>query len=195
MIGVSFPLTQPPRDVDIEYYFQRGLIIMKSFLALPVPATISLVPFSILIAVGGLVLALIVFRFGEVWFSDEAFTYIDEALAYIAWLVAFALVLCIIVFLPLLAFRKTRPASARGFLVSSYVFGAFTCMAGVLVCKIYLGSFWLAVGLLFVGIGVVPLGIIGAMIYSDWVAAGYLFAGLVLTLSSRAIGGAATASQ
>ena len=182
-------MTQPPRDVDIEYYFQRGLIIMKSFLALPVPATIALVPFSILLGVGALVLVLILFQaslYDTFWFSDEALTYT-------AWLIDVVFFLCIIVFLPLLAFRKTRSASARGFLVSSYVFGASTWMASAFACNFYLGSFWLTVGLLFVGIGVVPLGIIGAMIYSDWVAAGYLFAGLVLTFGSRAIGGATTA--
>jgi hypothetical protein len=143
---------------------------------------------SILLGVVGLSLLLIVYEYGEVWFSDEAFVYFGEAFTYIAWLVDLALVLCVIALLPLLAVRKTRSASAKGFLVSSYVFGASTWMASVLACKLYLGWFWLAVGLFFIGIGVVPLGIIGAIVYSDWVAVAYLFAGLLLTLGSRAIG-------
>jgi hypothetical protein len=145
---------------------------------LPASATIALVPFSILLGVGGLVLVLILFQAS----LHDAVGFSDEALTYKAWLVDLAFVFCIIVFLPLLVFLKTRSASAKGFLVSSYVFGASTWLAGVLACNFDLGSFWLAVGLLFVGIGVVPLGIIGAMIYSDWVPAGYLFCRIGLDL-------------
>jgi len=99
-----------------------------------------------------------------------------------------AFIACIVIFLPLLLFRKTRGASAIGFLVSSYVFGASTWLAGVLNSYIYFGWLWLFVSLFFAGIGPVPLGIFGAIIHSNWIIAGSLLASLVLTFGTRWIG-------
>jgi hypothetical protein len=60
--------------------------------------------------------------------------------------------------------------------------------AGLLASYTYCGLFWSVIALFFVGIGVVPLGIIGALVHSDWIAAGLLFGGLVLTFGARAMG-------
>src|SRR6266852_4401757 len=74
--------------------------------------------------------------------------------------VAFAI--AIVVLLPLAAWRKTRGAAGAGLLIVSYIFGATTWFLGAAVT---FGSFrWigLIIGLFIFGLGVVPLGIIGA---------------------------------
>ena len=110
-----------------------------------------------------------------------------KILDYLAWPVAIAFLFCLIVFLPLSLFRKTRSLSSVGFLISSYIFGASAWFAGLLASYIYCGAFWTVLALFAFGVGVVPLGIIGALVHTDWMAAGLLFGGLVLTYGARAI--------
>jgi hypothetical protein len=118
-----------------------------------------------------------------VWISDRA---ID----YMYWPVNIAFAACIFIFAPLSLFRRTRAFSAGGFLVSSFVFGACTWLAGVLATYDYLGAVWVFIGLAVIGVGIVPIGIVGAMIHSDWLAAGLLFGSLVMTFGTRLIGAA-----
>jgi phenylacetate-coenzyme A ligase PaaK-like adenylate-forming protein len=61
-------------------------------------------------------------------------------------------------------------------------------MAGAVATYVYLGLFWTIVALFFLLIGVVPFGMIGAAINSDWIVIGFLAGGLVLTYGARAIG-------
>jgi uncharacterized membrane protein YhaH (DUF805 family) len=119
--------------------------------------------------------------FGGVWASEKA-------LDYLVWPVNIAFLLCVLIFLPLSLFRATRFVSAIGFLISSYIFGASAWFAGLLASYIYCGIFWTVLALFIFGIGVVPLGIIGAIFHRDWLAAGLLFGGLVLAYGARAMG-------
>lgn len=135
-----------------------GLVVMLALLAIPV-----------LLVLGG------------VWISEKA-------LDFLVWPVQIAFLLCVLIFLPLSIFRTTRFVSAMGFIISSYVFGASAWFAGLLASYIYFGTFWTVVALFMVAIGVVPLGIVGALFHKDWQAAGLLFGGLVLTFATRAMG-------
>ena len=111
----------------------------------------------------------------------------DKVLHYLVWPVAIAFVLCVVIFLPLCLFRATRMVSAIGFLISSYVFGASAWFAGLLGSYTYFGLVGTVLALCFFGFGVVPVGIIGALVHSDWMAAGLLFGGLILTFGTRAM--------
>jgi hypothetical protein len=90
---------------------------------------------------------------------------IDTAMSIYTFLQPFssmALAIAILVFLPLAAWRKTRGSAGLGLLIVSYIFGATTWFLGAAVTFGSFGWFGLFIGLFVLGIGVVPLGIIGA---------------------------------
>jgi uncharacterized membrane protein YhaH (DUF805 family) len=111
-----------------------------------------------------------------------------KILEYMVWPVQISFVLCVLIFLPLSLFRTTRFISAIGFMISSYIFGASTWFAGLLALYISFGTVATVIALCFFAIGVVPLGIIGAIIHKEWMAAGILFGSLVLTYGTRVMG-------
>jgi hypothetical protein len=97
-----------------------------------------------------------------------------------------ALVIGIFVLLPLTFWRKTRGAAGVGLVVTSYIFGITTWLLGAAVTFGSFGWFGLIVGLLVLGIGVVPLGIIGAIFKLDnGGLALVLFVMVVVTLGAR----------
>jgi len=77
----------------------------------------------------------------------------------VSWI---ALALVIVVLLPLAAWRKTRGWAAVGLVVASFIFGITTWLLGAAATFASFGWFGLIVGLLIVGVGVVPLGVLGA---------------------------------
>jgi hypothetical protein len=145
-------------------------------------------PFGIVRNVGGAILGIVAlvamatlaffFMYGGVWLSEQA-------VEYMLWFSEITFVLWTLILLPLSLFRTTRPASTFGSFVALYIFGITTWMLGVLITYDYLGTLWLIVGFVFAGVGVVPLGIIGAIIKADWQAVGALACGIILTYGSR----------
>jgi hypothetical protein len=106
---------------------------------------------------------------------------------------AFAIV--VVVLLPLAAWRRTRGAGGAGLLVASYLFGATTWFLGAAVTFGSFGWIGLIIGLFFIGIGVVPLGIIGAVFTLGVTELGVsLCVMLVITLASRFAGAACMAA-
>jgi hypothetical protein len=92
------------------------------------------------------------------WIVETAISIYTFLLPF-AWL---ALAIAVFVLLPLAAWRKTRRAAGIGLFAVSYVFGATTWFLGAAVTFGSFGWIGLIIGLLIVGIGVVPLGIVGA---------------------------------
>jgi hypothetical protein len=92
---------------------------------------------------------------------------------------------CIVVFCPLSLFRGTRFVAFWGFFVSSYIFGFTVWLYGLLVTYTLWGIFGVILGLVLAGIGVVPLGIIAALINGMWFVVGNLVFGLILTYGAR----------
>jgi hypothetical protein len=88
-----------------------------------------------------------------------------------AWLqngVSIVIVVWVLVVLPLLIFRKTREIAAA-ILGYSSIFTGFTCWwYSFIICYRVLGTAALIVGVLFGGIGVVPLAVVGVFIRSFW---------------------------
>lgn len=85
---------------------------------------------TVVVAMGLLLLLPTIFVFGAAWLAPIA-------LDYLAWPGNIAFLFCLFVFLPLSLFRATRPASAVGFMVSSFVFGASTWFAGMFASYLY----------------------------------------------------------
>jgi hypothetical protein len=98
--------------------------------------------------------------------------------------------------LPLCLFKKTRPWAGIGFYFSSYLFGAclwaFSC---IVVINIW-GYGALAVGLLFAGVGVVPVALLATLIHAEWPWFLNLIISIILTFGARWLGAwLATASE
>jgi hypothetical protein len=132
--------------------------------------------------IGAVAILPCLYLFGGAWLSISL-------LKYMAWPVLIALALCALLFLPLTLFRATRQVSAVGFAVSSYIFGVATWMAGIIATVVLLGWFWAIIGVFVFAVGVVPLGILGFIINSDWIDALLLGVGLVLTYGTRLLAG------
>jgi hypothetical protein len=135
---------------------------------------LSLAVLVVLVALsGGLI-------WGSAWISDRL---IGPAIVVSQW----ALTICVIVLLPLSFFRLTRVVSMFGLLACSYIFGVTAWMAGLLATMYYWGFWMVVIGVFLGGVGVLPIGILAAIIHADWPAAGMLVAGAALTYGSRAM--------
>jgi len=119
---------------------------------------------------------------------------VDQALAVHTFLFPFssiALAITIMILLPLTIWRKTRPAAGVGLFAVSYVFGATTWFLGAAVTFGSFGWIGLILGLFILGLGVVPLGIIGAFFSLGINELGWsLCVMLVITLAARFAGAA-----
>jgi len=128
---------------------------------------------QILKAAGGFFLWLAVMS-GAVFLVAALFAGIVAASAqaffYLTWIWQTALLLSIFIFLPLAIFRATRMAAAFGLLGVSFAFGACVWIFGLIVTWSYWGLWVAFIGICFIGVGVVPLGIIASAFHSDWIA-------------------------
>ena len=91
----------------------------------------------------------------------------------------------ILILVPLAFFRKSRPISAIGLMISSYVFGISVWGLGFLVTYAFWGGGAVFVGLLIFGVGVVPMGIVAALLHGAWGAVGNLLYGIAITYGAR----------
>ena len=104
----------------------------------------------------------------------------------ISWI---GVAIILFVLLPMSAWRRTRGAAAVGLIVSSYLFGATTWFLGAGVTFGAFGWIGLIIGLVVLGFGVVPLGIIGAFFRFDSTAlAVSLLVMSIVTLGTRFAG-------
>tara|TARA_Y100000996_G_C22387495_1_gene587741 strand:- start:108 stop:515 length:408 start_codon:yes stop_codon:yes gene_type:complete len=71
------------------------------------------------------------------------------------------------IFLPLAIFKKTRGISGIVFVYYSYLYGAIVWLLGLALTLIHWGGWGFIIGLFLLGVGVVPLGIIGEFLYSS----------------------------
>jgi len=133
----------------------------------------------IVIALGLFAVAL--FLRGMVWASDKLMPWLITASG-------IAALICVFIFLPLCIFRKTRPWAGVGYYYASYVFGtmlfAYSCLFAVFAW----GYGALAVGLIFAGVGVVPVALLAALFHSEWSVLWELIFGILLTFGTRFLG-------
>ena len=123
---------------------------------------------------------------------------IETAISMYTFLLPFAwvaLAIAVLVLLPLAAWRKTRGAAGVGLFAVSYIFGATTWFLGAAVTFGSFGWIGLIIGLFIFGLGVVPLGIIGAFFTLGINDLGVsLCVMLVITLAARFAGAACAAA-
>jgi len=93
--------------------------------------------------------------------------------------------LCVIVFLPLSLFGRTRAFAVIGVLGAAFLFALATWMLGLLATYQAWGGLGVVIGLVLGIVGIVPLGLIAALFSAQWLILGQLIAGIVLTYAAR----------
>jgi len=105
---------------------------------------------------------------------------------WIAALIAFGIDALIL--LPLSVVRKLRSFTGLALYLSSIVFGIVTWLVGFVVSYVLWGAGAVIVGLFFLGIGVVPIGLVAAVFNQQWFFCCLLLALCLVTYGSRALG-------
>lgn len=104
----------------------------------------------------------------------------------LAWIAA---AIAILVFLPLAIFRGARGFAGAGMLIASIVIGVTTWFLGATCTLAAFGWFGIIVGLLLLGVGVVPMGVLGAFFWLDSNPMGWsIIAMVIFTFGLRALG-------
>jgi len=134
-----------------------------------------------IIVIVGIFLLIGVMLRGMVWASEKGLPWLYAA-------ARIALDVCFFVLLPLCAFRKSRPWAGVGFFISSYFFGAMLFAYSCIVVVQIWGYFGLVIGLLFAGIGVLPVGLLATLFHGEWGLFWNLVLGAVLTFGTRMLG-------
>jgi hypothetical protein len=118
---------------------------------------------------------------GMVWAADKL----------MPWLITgsgIGLLICIFIFLPLCIFRQTRPWAGVGYVYASYVFGLMLWAYSCLFVVYAWGYGALAIGLVFAGVGVVPVALLAAIFHAEWSVLLEVVVGVVLTFGTRFLG-------
>ena len=91
-------------------------------------------------------------------------------------------------FAPLFFIKRLRPSIGLGLLYTSYIPG-FTCwIFSFVVTYQTLGVVWLVIGLLFMGVGIFPLAVVGVLLHGLWPAMPDLILAIAFVLIPRLIG-------
>jgi hypothetical protein len=118
------------------------------------------------------------------WFID----FITHIRDWTGWLDTILIPVYILLFLPMSFSRKTRMWAAVGFIYGSFAFGVYVWTTSFLFTFYNLGLAFLIVGLLFMGLGIVPMAFLTALFHGDWSGVGVLILYLLITFGSRFFG-------
>jgi TPR repeat protein len=101
----------------------------------------------------------------------------------------FAFLIVLFVLCPMALFKRTRHTAAKWILLSSYLFGLTTwCLGGLLTFASW-GLVGLIIGLVLFGLGVVPMGILGAFVVLQDPTAGLTLIGMTVLIFATRFGG------
>jgi hypothetical protein len=118
--------------------FVIGLLVMTLFMVLP-----------------------LAFVYGSLWLSDRLLPFLFG----LSWL---ALAVVVLVLLPLSLIRRTRETGLAGMFLASYAFGAALWLWGLVLTFMAFGWVGIVLGFFFMGIGFVPLGMLGTAVHGEW---------------------------
>lgn len=108
----------------------------------------------------------------------------------IAWI---AVAIVVVILLPMALFRATRSVAGIGIFASSYLFGITTWFLGATITFATWGWIGLLIGLLFAGIGVVPIGVLAAFIALKEPVLGFSLIAMIFIVFGARAGGMAIA--
>jgi len=115
---------------------------------------------------------------GRMWFK-HAILPVHERIFY------GLLVLAVLVLVPLLALKASRPYSRYLFYQLPYFFGGIAWFYAADYCLNSLGKFWFIFGSCVVGFGVFPIALVGTIIKGHWPFFGFLCLQLLVTFGCR----------
>jgi hypothetical protein len=128
---------------------------------------------------GGLLLLAAFYIEGAVWATVKLTPVVE-------WANFLSFVAVILLILPAFI-RKSRGFAAIGYMLASYIFGISLWMYGLIVAYALWGTAGVVVGLVLMGVGVVPVAVVAALLHGEWFAIGNLILGLVMTFGTRAL--------
>jgi hypothetical protein len=108
------------------------------------------------------------------------------------WLVPaffWTLVMSIFILGPLAVIRRTRGFAAAGLMVASYVFGACLWITSLLLTYELWGTIAVTIGLVVLGIGIVPVALLAALFHGQWWHLLDLVMLIVATFGTRLLAG------
>jgi len=109
----------------------------------------------------------------------------------ISWSVAISqifFVIDIIIFLPMSFIKKTKKFAGKGLVFSSFIFGITVWLLGAIITFSYWGIVALIIGLVLMGVGVIPMGMVACFINGLWIELIFLVIGSILIFVTRAYG-------
>lgn len=137
---------------------------------------------GLLILFGIVVLTLIGYAF--VVGATAASFYVIKWSPWVFWP---TLVACIFLLGPLAIIPPTRLASAIGFMIASFIFGAITWFFALAFTYVVWGFVGVIVGLVVAGIGIVPVAMLAALLHAEWpTLVGFVLL-VILTFGLRAL--------
>lgn len=142
-------------------------------------------------AVGGFLAVVVILTTGLLLLSFGVDGLAWLSIRAIPWLVPFsiyALAAAVIVLLPLTAIRAARPFVGLAMFAVAYLFGLTAWLLGLLLTYSIWGGFWVIVGLVLLGVGVVPFGLLASLFDAQWIVFLVLLGLVVATYGFRAAG-------
>ena len=132
------------------------------------------------LAIGAIGLLLMLLR-GTPWISENFYPWTVQAEKIALF---FVVPTCSV----LAFFRKGRSIGGLGLLLSSYIIGFSLWLWSLIVAYTLGGVFWMIVGLLFVGVGVIPIAIVAAALNAQWAVAGQMLISIIVVHTLRIVG-------
>lgn len=111
----------------------------------------------------------------------------EKVLPFLMNLTGILTAILVIVLTPLAFFKKTREWSATGIYFFSYVFGLTLWFYSALISYVLWGFLALIVGLVILGIGVLPVALLASIFNGEWSILGNIVYLAVLTYGCRVL--------
>jgi hypothetical protein len=94
----------------------------------------------------------------------------------------------VIIFLPASFFKKARKFSGLGITYSSYLFGLQLWLSGLMITLGTWGIWAVIIGVLLLGVGVIPIALIATLSHGMWRLFIELLLSIILIFACRALG-------
>lgn len=134
----------------------------------------------LIFAIGGLVLLIMLFK-GTPWIAENIYPWVMLAAGVGAFIV-------VPVSLLLAIFRRTRGIGGAGLFFSSYLIGLSLWVWSLIIAYSLAGVFWMIFGLVFGGVGIVPIAFIAALLKAEWAVAVQILVVAIVVFALRGFG-------
>ena len=85
-------------------------------------------------------------------------------------------------------YKKNKKIAGKGLVFSSFIFGITVWLLGAIITFSYWGIVALIIGLVLMGVGVIPMGMVACFINGLWIELIFLVIGSIIIFVTRAYG-------